>query len=160
MYASSYEPEFCKAFRDSLDALDVEPFEDAVKKMADRVSEAVVDRVHDDVRDRLISSINDSICQHAGEVAMRYLEEALAGDDKQIRNLLGLYDHQTAYQFTRWSPRPTRWLLIEAMMERRPDLFVDERIRLLNGQIEEQEREIVQWRERATKAETELIRQF
>jgi hypothetical protein len=137
MYVGTYESEFRKAFTDTLDNLEAEPFEASVKKIVDRLAEDVVDRVHDDVRDRLISAISDSICAKAAEVATRMLESALAGDDNELRNIFGFYQHPAgslAHHAT-FAPRLQRWQLIDALVERRPDFFIDERLDELNEKL-------------------------
>jgi hypothetical protein len=144
-YVSMYEREFREAFSHSLDALDTEPFEQSVKKIVERIADDVVYRVHDDVRDRLISSIGDSICAKAAEVATRMLESALAGDEKEIKQLFGFYDYREggmAHMAFHFSPKPQRWQLIEALMERGPDVFIDERIGQLGENIVARDREI------------------
>lgn len=137
MLVSMYEDAFRKAFSETLSELEPEPFEATVKKIVDRLAEDVVDRVHDDVRDRLISAIGDSICAKAAEVATRMLEDALTGDEQQLRNLFGFYTHKEGELAWRAfsTPKLQRWGLIEALIERRPDLFVSERIDELNEHV-------------------------
>lgn len=140
VYVGSFEKAFRDAFSETLAELEAEPFEDQVKKIADKLGEVVLDRVHDDIRDRLISSVGDSICEKASEVAARMLENALAGDDRTLRKLFGFYTYPTAYQFSAWGTRPQRWSLIEALMARSPEFFQNERIGQLEGEVAEYKR--------------------
>lgn len=134
MFVSSYQDAFQDAFKETLAEIDVEPFESSVKKIVSRLAEDVVDRVHDDVRDRLITSIEDSISAKAAEVATRMIEHALCGDEAEIRNLMGFYSYPAGSR-KHMANSPyyiAGWKLLMALMDKRPDIFVDERIAMLN----------------------------
>lgn len=152
MYVGSYDEAFRTAFANALEDIQKDPFEDTVKNLVNRIGEDVLDRVRDQISDTMISDVGDKICAKAAEVATRMLEEALAGDDDQLRNLFGFYSHQQRYDFYYHSQR---WVLIEALMARRPDFFVDERLAQLEGKIEALQKQNASLQERLAKAHQE-----
>lgn len=137
MFVSSYHEAFRNAFAEVATEDAADRFEADLKKIADQVCERVVDRIGDDIRDRFLASMSDAICGKAAEVATHMLEAALSGDDAEIKNLFGFYTRSEGdlKHLALFGYKPTRWTLIEALMERRPDVFNDERIHHLNETV-------------------------
>ncbi|MDY3551461.1 hypothetical protein R5W24_000537 [Gemmata sp. JC717] len=126
VYVSSYE----EALRDGLaEALSSLP--DDHKEMIDEITDMICEKVQEQVRYNteayLAESIKDDITTRAAKVAESMLMNALAGDDRTIRNLFGFNDW---YMKSLYSGRlPTEWALIDAIIERKPELFLDERLK-------------------------------
>lgn len=129
---SSYEEVFRDAFDKAFGELP-EQYPDLVKQVCDKIYEAVVERVRDDVRDYLAENIKDDLCRKAAEMAESMLMNALAGDDKEIRNLFGFSDWYMRHLYL--GQLPTQWALIDAITDRRPDIFLDERIKQREAEI-------------------------
>lgn len=108
---------------------------DMIKKITDTICEAVQENVRYNTEEYLADSIKDDIAGRAAKVAESMLMNALAGDDKTIRNLFGFNDY---YMKNLYLGRlPTEWALIDAIAERNPKIFSDEMIKQQAAQIEE-----------------------
>lgn len=125
MHVSSYEETIRAAFDKALDEFTPDDKNKLVKNLADTVCADVVDRVRDYIDDHLYQNIKGAVCQKAAEVAESMLRNALAGDDKTIRNLFGFNDWYMKHAYV--GRLPTQWALIDAIIERKPELFAEER---------------------------------
>ena len=65
---------------------------------------------------------------------------ALAGDDQTIRNLFGFSDWYMKNLYM--GKLPTQWGLIDAIAERKPEIFRDERIAQQQAQIKQLTQEL------------------
>lgn len=148
-FVSSYEEQFMEAFDRGVQQLP-EDRTKIVKDIVDKIHEEVITQLHYYIEDDLKKSLDDQIRDHASKVASSMLANALAGDDREIRNLFGFSDWYMKYAGVS-GDLPTQWKLIDALVARRPDVFVDERIK-------QREREIVVLTERAWRLEVETLR--
>jgi hypothetical protein len=132
-YVNSYTESIQRAFEE----LDEENFidqEKIVKSIVDKILEEVTDRVHCFISDYVISNLKDSFCAKAAEVAEHMLRDAIAGNDKQIRNL---FDFNEWYMKHRYhGSQPKQWDLINAIVEKNPQIFIDERFTQKDKEIE------------------------
>lgn len=133
-FVNSYEKIFRDAFDRGLEAIRPEDKEALVKKLVDEICEATVDRVRSAIDEDLLANVRDNLCREAARVAESMLMTALAGDDAALRNLFGFDDWYMKTPYV--GQLPTQWKLIEALIERRPDLFVDERIAQRDAEVE------------------------
>lgn len=137
-YVSPYHELIIEAFDSGFDAaLDAERMIDRtalVKKLVDEVWETAVSHLHASIDDYLGENLKDATKQRAAEVAEHMLRDALAGDDKQLRNLFGFNDWYMKHTYT--GNFPTQWALLDVLIARRPDLMVDERIKQRDREIE------------------------
>lgn len=133
-FVSSYDDAVRKAF----DAFEFKDKEKIVTTLVDEIIEQVVDKARDEISSSLLADIQDDICRRAARIASSMLADALAGNDEQIRSLFGFDDYYLQHRFSD-SRFPTQWNLIEAIAARRPDLFVDERIKQLEWKLGELE---------------------
>src|SRR6185437_13397980 len=144
-------------FVSSYDQAFLDAFDKGIKEMPKDLSglvKATLDRVHDDVLSSLQfyiqhdmqSNLDGEIRSHAAEVASSMLANALAGDDKEIRNLFGFNDWYMKHLYM--GSTPTQWALIDAIVARRPDLFVDERIAQRDAEVRELNRQIANLKRR------------
>lgn len=131
---SSYETAFVEAFGRGISAMP-DDHTKVIKDIVDKIHERVISDIENYIMDDMKSNINDSIRQEAASVASSMLADALAGDDKEIRSLFGFHEW---YMKSPWrnDGKPTQWALIDAIVARRPDLFVDERIKQRDREIE------------------------
>lgn len=140
LYVNPYEASIRAAFHNSVSDDIPEDSEKLIIKISDDICEAVSERIRDRVRTWLLDNIKDDICREAARVAESMLMNALAGDDKELRNLFGFSDWYMSHLYV--GALPTQWRLMEKLIERHPDLFVSERIAQLDKQVEEQSKTI------------------
>ena len=97
-------------------------------------------RIEDYVRDEMGSNAAIGLRDTAARMAESMLSNALAGDDKTIRNLFGFNDWymKTLYM----GSLPTQWALIDAIVARCPDIFAEERVKQRDAEIVELNRKI------------------
>ena len=62
------------------------------------------------------------------------LANALAGDDDTIKTLFGFNDWYLKH-IGHFDNIPTQWKLIDAIVDRRPDVFFDERLKQRDAEI-------------------------
>lgn len=131
---SSYDEKFMEAF--GRGALTIpENKAKIIKDMVEKIHEDVISQIEYYVIDELKMNVNGAIRQEASEVARSMLMNALAGDDKEIRNLFGFNEWYMKHVWN-FDRLPTQWALIDALIDRRPELFVDERIKQREAEIE------------------------
>jgi hypothetical protein len=144
----------------------MEAFEKGAKEMPSDLSgivKAMVDQVHDEALDQLTSyitdemrsNINAEIRNQAASVASSMLANALAGDDRQIRTLFGFNDWYMKHLYS--GSKPTQWALIDALVARRPDLFVSERIAQRDAEIGLLTQEVCRLKERLAYMENHYV---
>lgn len=138
-YVSSYDETFMKAFSGAIDQMPTE-HESAIKKIHNEILNEVIEKLEYYVQYDMKSNLDGAIRQEAAKVAESMLMNALAGDDKQIRNLMGFNDWYMKHLYV--GERPTQWKLMEALMERRPDIFVNEQIAQQQREIEHLKAEV------------------
>ncbi len=132
MYVNSYDKVFMEAYdRGVIDMPKELP--DVVKKITDDIFEKVLNNLFDYIADDMKRNLDDSIRANAAKVAESMLMNALAGDDKEIRNLFGFNDWYMKNLYI--GSHPKQWDLIDAIVKRNPDLFVNEKITQLSGQV-------------------------
>lgn len=147
-YVSVFEPE-ATPLRDAMEKLDLEP----VNKVVKRATDDLYTHLMDSVNDYLASNLSDAIDDAARGIASRYLGEALAGDDKQLRQLFGCwYRHEPAAWSLIEGRYPDNWTLLRVLCEKFPDLLRTEllgqhetEIKALRekiGQLEKSNREL------------------
>ena len=152
-------------FVSSYDEVFVNAFDKGIKEMPTDLSKLVttmLDKFHEEVLSSLLNSIVDDmkgnldreIMDYAAKVASSMLANALAGDSKEIRNLFGFNEWYMKYLYA--GSRPTQWALIDAIVERRPDIIVDERIRQRDAEIAELNRTVGQLRQRIDHMQEEV----
>jgi hypothetical protein len=138
-YVSSYDDVFTKAFTGAIENV---PWGQAVlvKDIVDQIQEQVVSSIENYVLDDMKRNLDDQIRGAASEVARSMVMNALAGDDETIRNLFGFTGWYMKHAWP-YSAMPTQWKLIDALVDRRPEIFLDER-------LAQRDREITQLKER------------
>jgi cell division protein FtsB len=110
--------------------------EKIVENIVKNVLESVVDKVQFQISDYLIENIKGDVCQKAAEIAEHMLRDALAGDDKELRNLFNFNDWYMQYSMPLSVNLPKQWKLIDAIVKRHPQFFVDERIKQYEKHVE------------------------
>lgn len=128
-YVSPYADEIREALGKGFDAaFEAMPDRAAlVKKLVDDVYDDVVSRVHTAIDEYLGENLRDALCGQAAKIAESMLMNALAGDDKELRNLFGFSDYYMKHAWA-FAKLPSQWALVDALVQRHPALFVDERI--------------------------------
>ena len=148
-YVSSYDEQFMQAFDRGIQQLP-ESRTKVVKDIVDKIHEEVITQLHYYIEDDLKKNVDAQIRDHASKVASSMLANALAGDSQQLRTLFGFNDWYMKYAGVN-RDLPTQWALIDALVARRPDIFVDERIK-------QREREVVVLTERVQRLEADNLR--
>ena len=148
-YVSSYDEQFMEAFDRGVQQLPEDRIK-VVKDIVDKIHEEVITQLHYYIEDDLKKNVDAQIRDHASKVASSMLANALAGDDQEIRKLFGFSDWYMKYAGVN-RDLPTQWALIDALIARRPDIFVDERIK-------QREREIAALTERVGRLEAANLR--
>jgi hypothetical protein len=131
-YVSSYDQVFMDAFDKGIKEMP-QDLSDLVKVVLDKVHEDVLEKVRYYIMDDMKSNLDNDIRDHASNVASSMLANALAGDNKEIRNLFGFSDWYMKHLYI--GDKPTQWALIDAIVARQPDLFVSERIAQRDAEI-------------------------
>lgn len=115
-----------------------------IDKITDTICESIQERVRSNTQEYLAASIQDDIFHRAAKVAESMLMNALAGEDKEIRNLFGFSDYYMKSLYL--GKLPTQWALIDAIAKRNPKIFGDERIKQQEAQISDLQRELTRVR--------------
>ncbi len=126
MYVSIYDGVIDEAFRKGIDGLS-ETQEATIKVVIDELLERVSEGLRNSMKDWLIENLKDDIARKAAETAERMIESALAGDEDQIINLFGFYSHykdRPVYG----GKHPRQWDLLNAIIAKNPEPFVNEKI--------------------------------
>ncbi len=139
---SSYDQVFMDAFDKGIKEMP-DALPGLVKTMLDKVHEEVLTSLQYYIQDEMKSNLDAEIRDHASKVAESMLATALAGDSKEIRNLFGFNDWYMKHPFMGGDRLPTQWALIDAIVARRPDLFVDERIAQRDAKIHQLNHRVV-----------------
>jgi hypothetical protein len=126
MYVSSYEEAFRKAFDQAIEQDALRDRTDVVKKLTDTLWEEVASKIRESIDTWLMDNIKDDICREAAKVAESMLSNAIAGDDKELRNLFGFNDWYMKHAYI--GRMPTQWALLDVIIKRHPDLFTNEKI--------------------------------
>ncbi len=138
VYVSSYEDDLREGLAEAISKLPDE-HKEMINKITDTICEAIQENVRYNTEAYLAESIKDDICSRAAKVAESMIMNALAGDEKEIKNLFGFNDWYMKNLYTGELPR--EWALIEAIVERKPDLFNDERFKQKDAEIANWKRE-------------------
>jgi hypothetical protein len=111
-----------------------------VKDIVEKIHEQVIESIEEYIWNEMASKAADKLRDTAAKMAESMLSNALAGDDEAIRNLFGFngWYMKSFYIGT----RPKQWALIDAIVARRPDIFVDERVKQRDAEIVELNRRI------------------
>lgn len=133
VYVSSYEDVLRDGLEEAISKLP-ENHKDMINKITDTICQEIQENVRYNTEAYLAESIKDDITSRAAKVAESMLMNALAGDDKTIRNLFGFNDWYMKNLYLGRS-LPTQWALIDAIAKRNPDIFSDERISQQAAQI-------------------------
>jgi hypothetical protein len=144
-FVSSYDQAFMDAFDKGIDQMP-DKLPDLVKTLLDKVHEDVLDPLRNFIADEMKSILNAEIRDQAARVASSMLANALAGDSKEIRNLFGFSNWYMKHLYL--GKYPTQWALIDAIVARRPDLFVDERIAQRDAEILNLNQEVTRLKQR------------
>ena len=131
-YVSSYEETLREGLADAIAKLPDE-HKDMIDKITDAICEAIQEKVRYNTEEYLAEAIKEDITQRASKVAESMLMNALAGDDATIRNLFGFSDWYMRNLYL--GSLPTQWKLIDAIVERKPDVFSDEKIKQQAAEI-------------------------
>ncbi len=126
-FVAMYTDSIRQAFSKVLENEEFADQEKIVSSLVDKILVEVIDRLHYFVTEDMISNIGDTISAKAAEVAEHMLRDALAGDNQELRNLFGFNDWYMKHAFSA-SPLPKQWQLIDAIVKRNPQFFVDERL--------------------------------
>ncbi len=126
-FVNSYTDSIRQAFSKVLENEEFADQERIAKNLTDTILIDVMDRLHCFIAEDMIHNIGDTICAEAATVAEHMLRGALAGDDHELRNLFGFNDWYMKHAFSA-SPLPKQWQLIDAIVKRNPQFFVDERL--------------------------------
>ncbi len=143
VYVSSYE----NHLRDGLDtALNKLPEEylESINKITDIIIDQCQEKIRFYTEEYLAESIKEDIMNRAAKVAESMIMNALAGDQREIRNLFGFNDWYMKHAYVGNLPR--EWKLIEEIVKRMPEVFVDEKIKQLETQVKNLEKECVRLR--------------
>ena len=139
VYVSSYEDDLREGLAEAISKLPDE-HKEMINKITDTICEAIQEKVRYNTEEYLAESIKDDICHRASKVAESMIMSALAGDDKEIKNLFGFNDWYMKNLYMGKLPR--EWALIDAIAERKPEIFHDEKIKQQEAQIVELQREV------------------
>ena len=121
---SSFEDRFREAFDTAKDL--PQDYEDLIKRIEDYIWDKVQNKLREGTVYYLKDNIQDDICQEAASVAESMLRNALAGDNKTLRNLFGFSDWYMRHRYL--GDHPTEYALLDHLIQRHPDLFVNEKI--------------------------------
>ena len=124
-FVSGYEQAFLDAFGRGVEELP-EDHAALVKTIVDKIHEEVSDRIMHHVREEMAGAAADHLRDVAASMCSSMLGNALAGDKKQIRDLFGFSEWYLKHGYI--GSYPTEWKLIDAIVDRRPDIFIDERL--------------------------------
>jgi len=138
MYVSIYNETFDKAIENS-----IEQMPDRVVDLAKTMTDAIFDRVWTNLEEYILNdmkaNLDSNLKNAAAKIAESMLMNALAGDDKEIRNLFGFSDYYMRHMYI--GNLPTQWSLITAIVKSNPDLFKDERLNQLQALYDNQNKE-------------------
>ena len=123
---SSFDKKFMAAFNSGCAAIP-EDQSKTIKDVLDKIHERVISDLEYYIAENIKENASYAIRDEAAAVAKSMLMNALAGDDKEIRNLFGFNEWYMKHAYI-GDRLPTQWALIDALMKRRPDVFTDERI--------------------------------
>lgn len=126
-FVSAYDEVFNNAFDKGAKEMPKE-LPRLVKDMVDKFHEEVFSSLENYILDDMKANLDRGIKDYASQVASSMLANALAGDDKEIRNLFGFNEWYMKHPFISGDRFPTEWALIDAIAARRPDILVSERI--------------------------------
>jgi len=132
-FVSSFEQPFIEAFGRGCGQIP-DDLKATVKAIVDRIHEDVIGQIEYYVADDLKTNMAEAVRSEAAAVAKSMLMNALAGDDKAIRNLFGFNDWYMRHAYS--GDLPTQWALIDAIVAKRPDIILDERLRQRDQEIE------------------------
>lgn len=143
-YVNSWDEKFRKSMHRACEnAIENSPeTTELVKKLAGDVIEATADRVRDYIENELWTNLEDMLCARAARVAESMLNNALAGDSAELRNLFGFNEWYMKHPYHYADRKPTQWALIDALAARHKDLIVDERVKQREAEIAELMRQI------------------
>lgn len=131
-YVNSHDQAFVNAFGRGVERLPDDRTK-LVKDIVDRVHEEVVSQVMHYVTEEMAGNAADALREEAAKMTSSMLANALAGDDKEIRNLFGF--NEWYMRFSYLGILPKQWALIDAIVARRPDIFLDERLKQRDREI-------------------------
>jgi hypothetical protein len=138
-FVSSYDEAFLAAFGRGIKELPADKTK-IVKDIVDKIHEEVVSHIEYYVQGEMASNAADHIRYEAAKICSSMLADALAGDDKTIRDLFGFSEWYTKHGYI--GSGATQWKLIDAIVARRPDIFLDERLAQRDREIADLQREV------------------
>ena len=131
-FVSAYDKVFMDAFDKGIKKMP-QDLSSLVKTMLDKFHEETLDSLQNYILDDMKSNLDLQIQDYAADVARSMLTNALAGDDKEIRNLFGFDEWYMKHPYI--GDKPTQWALIDAIVARNPDIFVMERLAQRESEI-------------------------
>ena len=144
MYVNSYDEVFKEAFKKGVDTMP-DKLKEIVKTLSDTIHEQVLDNLFYTIENDMKDNLDCAISSTAAKVCESMLMNALAGDDKEIRNLFGFNDWYMKSLYL--GQMPTQWALIDAIIAKNPEVFVNERIAQQARVIEELNRTSIRQKE-------------
>ncbi len=138
VYVNSYEEIFRDGLENALSKLPSDYLE-SINKITDAIFEQCQEKIRYETETYLAESIKEDIANRAAKVAESMLMNALAGDEKEIRNLFGFNDWYMKHAYIGNLPR--EWKIMEEIIKKRPDVFIDEKIKQLEKQVKILEKE-------------------
>ena len=139
VHVSRYEDKFKEGLEEAISELPTD-YAEMIDKITDTICDAVQEKVRYRTAKYLAECVKDDILSKAQDVAESMLMNAIAGDDATIRNLFGFNDWYMKRLYM--AELPTQWALIDAIAERKPDIFRDERIAQQAAQIEQLQKDV------------------
>ena len=132
-FVSSFDEKFIAAFGRGIENLP-EYQTKLVKDIVDKILTDVILMVESHIEEDMKRNMHEEIRSEAAKVAQSMLANAIAGNDKEIRNLFGFNEWYMKSAYV--GDGPTQWKLIDALVARSPDIFVNEKILQQDKKIE------------------------
>lgn len=134
VYVNQYQDTIQDAFKLATENLP-DDHTKLVNDISDKICEQVSEKVRDLTTEYLFVNMADDIQRVAAKTAESMIMNALAGDDRELRNLFGFSDWYMKNLYL--GALPTQWELIDKLMERQPDVFCNEKIAQQQAEIEQ-----------------------
>jgi len=110
-----------------------------IEKITDQIWDEVQNKLRDHTTQYLLDIVKDDLQQKAAEMAESMLRNAIAGKDRAIRNLFDFNDYYMKNLYV--GKPPTQWKLLDTIIERHSNVFIDEKIKQQKTEIENLKRE-------------------
>lgn len=132
---STSEPEF-DPISDAIAKMDVTPLRDFIDAHVKRGYDDLTALLWESIETHLASDSATNITYRAAAVAERYIAEALAGDDKRLRDCLGLGAYAKPQPFSiRDGYYGSAGDLLRALVEKHADLLLTEVVAELRTEV-------------------------